>query len=275
MQYNHIHAPYLPMKKKTNAKKRSIQFAPIEQSSHLEIPSCYEMNQIEKDCTWYSQSDLDHFKNVARFVSRVFRCCSEDRDVRRRLQKLQTCEKLRKHLDRKFMQENWMSVQLSSPSYEYNGIECLDYCPRGLEHRIRTDRQRNKRMSIHSTLMFHRESLISEGKRSGGEYQNMACKCNSWAKDVALAIGTADAIYATDCSKYPMKKYLSVSVQQPWKDTHINLKKRSAHAMVYAPVALGNRFMHGSYHESFEPPLTKRRNMSFIQNEGCIVYPEK
>lgn len=189
--------------------KRRIQFAPIERSDIHDIPSCLEMDQSQIDSTWYSQSELEYFKNVGRFISRVYRCWSSSSEDINKLASLASSSspKLRNQLYRKFLADHYPGAASMMTDDEVNYAAklevtdgSLDYCIRGLEHRINIDRQTNKIKVIKLTLL--RNVPNSEQNNSSllmyDDFASM--KCNAWAAKIALATAAVDAAYVSTSS---------------------------------------------------------------------------
>ena len=119
------------------------------------VPSS-EMTDSNRCELWYQQCDLTYFKNHARELCRTLRECDVSFD--------------QPMLD--------ASVDLA--------LGQRSECARGLEHRISTERQKNKFLAMRAIIKAQQRYKTPE------QLAVVASKCTAWAKEVALCTGYQD-----------------------------------------------------------------------------------
>ena len=115
-----------------------------------------EMTDSDRCELWYQQCDVTDFKNHARELCRTIRECDTTFDH----------PMLDAGVD--------LALGLSSE------------CARGLEHRISTERQKNKFLAMRAIIKAQQRYKTPE------QLAVVASKCSAWAKEVALCTGYQD-----------------------------------------------------------------------------------
>jgi len=171
--------------------QRTPSFAPICQTCVHTIPSCHDMSLSQKSSVWYSDSEINFFKNAAKFVGTVFRSTKRvnENDIDK-VFKLQSSRSLKNNLFLKFLMSYYPNMNRNCAK-----TDALHYCPRGIESRIFPDRKANKETAIHATLRHY--SQITNSASADLKYVETSLKCSKRATDIALASAAVDEFYAS------------------------------------------------------------------------------
>ena len=112
-----------------------------------------DMSQDERNELWYQQSDLDQFKNDARDI----------------------CRQIRESCGIAILLDLDLVLSVTP-----------DDCTRGLEHRVSTERHKNKYLATRAILKAQQRYSKPE------HLAHVARKCTAWAAEVAFATGCQD-----------------------------------------------------------------------------------
>lgn len=175
----------------SNSLRRTTSFAPICETCVHTIPSCYDMSPSEKSSIWYSYSEINFFKNAAKFVGSVFRSTKHvnENDIDKIL-KLQSSRSLKDNLFVKFLMSYYPEVNPDCVK-----TDALHYCPRGIESRIFPDRKSEKEGFLRAIVKLTSKNILRVSPDS--QCWENVLECSKRATDIALASAALDEFYAS------------------------------------------------------------------------------
>jgi hypothetical protein len=185
--------------KKPHEKKHA-RFSPMARV--VTVKSCNDMSYVEKSSIWWQKADYDSFKKAGKLIAKAMmeggsRIWLENSSKSAHIQPSQSdVAKRSYHLSDRSELRQETGDESSSNEFGSKWWCKFGHSRRGLEHIASVDegrqRQLNVRLAVRAVLDEQRRQKMY-GKNDPERLRSVGLKHTSWARDLSLASGAADA----------------------------------------------------------------------------------